>query len=109
VLKVGNETLPSSEPAKIFYWTGNNEDVQVSSKSGDPVETDQGTWAVFRFMMNAHWTGQDLEWISQSNGRTVMLPNGKIKSFRYELQVNGFNPLRPGELSSLRCNSKVAR
>lgn len=109
VLKVGNETLPSSEPAKIFYWTGNNEDVQVSSKSGDPVETDQGTWAVFRFMMNAHWTGQDLEWISQSNGRTVMLPNGKIKSFRYELQVNGFNPLRPGELSSLRCNSKVTR
>jgi hypothetical protein len=51
----------------------------------------------------------DLEWILQSNGRTIMLPNGKPKSYDYQLQVNGFNPLRPGELSSLRCVSQVAK
>lgn len=109
VLKIGNDTLASSEPAKTFYWTGAGENVEVSSKSGDPVETDPGVWGVFRFMMSARWTGPDLEWISQSNGRNVILPNGKVKSFRYQLQVNGFNPLRPNELSGLRCVKQVAR
>ena len=108
VLKIGPDMLPASEPAKTFYWTGSGENVEVTYKSGDPVETDQGVWAVFRFMMNARWTGTDLEWISQSNGRNVILPNGKVKSFRYQLQVNGFNPLRPGELAGLRCVSQVA-
>jgi hypothetical protein len=107
VLKIGDDTLAASEPGKTFYWTGSGENVEVTSKSGDTVETDQGTWGVFRFMMSAHWSGTDLEWISQSNGRNVMLPNGKLKSFRYQLQVNGFNPLRPGELGGLRCVSQV--
>jgi type VI secretion system protein ImpL len=109
VLKIGSEMLNSSEPEKTFYWTGNGENVEVTSKGGDTVETDQGTWGVFRFMMSAHWTGPDLEWISQSNGRNVLLPNGKLKSFRYQLQVNGFNPLRPGELSALRCVPQVTQ
>lgn len=108
VLKIGNSSLAASEPAKTFHWTGSNEDVLVTTKTGDPVETAQGTWAVFRFMINAHWTGNDLEWISQSNGKNVTLPNGKVKSFRYQLQVNGFNPLRPSELSGLHCVSQVA-
>jgi type VI protein secretion system component VasK len=108
VLKIGSETLQASESAKTFAWTGAGENVEVTSRGGDPLETDQGTWAVFRFMMNARWTGPDLEWISQSNGKTVILPNGKVKSFRYQLQVNGFNPLRPSELSGLRCVSQVA-
>jgi len=108
VLKIGNDTLTTADPAKTFYWTGAGENVEVTSKGGDAVETDQGTWGVFRFMMSAHWTGADLEWISQSNGRNVLLPNGKLKSFRYELQVPGANPLRPGELSSLHCVPQVA-
>ena len=108
VLKIGSDTISISEPGKTFYWTASGENVEVTSKSGDTVETDQGTWGVFRFMMSARWTGPDLEWISQSNGRNVILPNGKVKSFRYQLQVNGFNPLRPGELSGLRCVSQVA-
>ncbi len=108
VLKIGNDTLAASEAGKTFTWTGTGENVEVTSKGGDAVETDQGTWGVFRFMMSARWTGPDLEWISQSNGRNVFLPNGKLKSFRYQLQVNGVNPLRPGELSGLRCVAQVA-
>lgn len=100
--------LPASEPAKTFYWTGSFENVEVTSKSGDPVETDQGVWAVFRFTMNARSAGTDLEWISQCNGRNVILPNGEVKSFRYQLQANGSNPLRPGESAGLRCVSQVA-
>jgi hypothetical protein len=38
-----------------------------------------------------------------------MLPSGKPKSYSYELQVNGFNPLRAENLAGIRCVAEVAR
>jgi type VI secretion system protein ImpL len=111
-LKIGNDTLSAPGQAKSFNWTG-AEDVQVTTKGGDILASHSGPWAVFHFVADAHIQGTgsvtDLEWILQSNGRTIMLPNGKPKSYDYQLQVSGFNPLRPGELSSLRCVSQVAK
>ena len=53
-------------------------------------------------------TVTNLEWILQANGRPIMLSNNKQKSYSYQLQVNGFNPFRPSELSGMRCVSQVA-
>jgi type VI secretion system protein ImpL len=108
-LKVGNETLPASEPEKTFTWSGAPEDVRVTSKGDDILQSYQGPWAIFRLAQSARWAGSNLEWVEQSNGKDVMLPSGKVKSFRYQLQVTGFNPLRPGELAGLRCVAQVAR
>jgi type VI secretion system protein ImpL len=111
-LKIGNDTLSGPGQAKTFTWTG-AENVEVTTKGGDILASHTGPWAVFHFVADAHIQGSgavtDLEWILQSNGRTIMLPNGKAKSYNYQLQVSGFNPLRPGELSSLRCVSQVAK
>jgi type VI protein secretion system component VasK len=85
----------------------------VTTKGGDILGSFQGPWAVFRFVADAHSQVSgpltNLEWIMQSNNRTIMLPNGKIKSYSYELQVTGFNPFRPSDLSGLRCQTPVAR
>jgi type VI secretion system protein ImpL len=112
VLKIGNETLSGTGQSKTFTWTG-AEDVLVTTKSGDILASYTGPWAVFHFVADAHSKGSgsviELEWILQNNGRTIMLPSGKPKSYSYELQVNGFNPLRAENLAGIRCVAEVAR
>lgn len=108
-LKIGAETLAQSNPAKNFAWTGNgNEDIDVVTKNGESLGVGEtGTWAIFHFVDNALGTWPDLEWVLQTNGRPQKLPDGRIKSFKYHFQVNGFNPLKVGELSRLQCVSQV--
>jgi type VI protein secretion system component VasK len=111
-LKIGNETLSGNGQQKTFTWTGTPEDVQVTTKGGDILGSFNGSWAVFKFVADAHSQVSgpitNLEWIMQSNNRTIMLPNGKIKSYSYELQVTGLNPFRTSDLSGLRCQTPVA-
>ncbi len=113
VLKIGNETLSGNGQQKTFQWTGNPEYIQVGTKGGDILGSYNGPWAIFRFVSDAHSqvTGPvtTLEWIMQSNGRPIILPNGKEKSYKYQLTVNGPNPFHPSELSGLRCVSQIAR
>ncbi len=110
-LKIGSDTLAGTGQAKTFTWTG-NEPVQVTAGSGDILFSFSGPWAPFRFVADAHarpaGAATDLEWVMQANGHPIMLPNGKQKSFTYQLQVNGLNPFRASEWS-LRCVAKVAR
>ena len=112
VLKIGSETLAGAGQQKTFTWTGNPEDVQVATPGGDLLGAFRGPWSVFRFVADAHSQGAgrvaNLEWIMQSNGRTIMLPNGKPKSYTYQLEVNGVNPFQSSELTGLRCVSQVA-
>jgi len=108
-LKIGNETLSGNGQQKTFTWTGAPEDVQVTTRGGDILGSFSGPWAVFKFVADAHsQTITNLEWIMQSNNRAIMLPNGKVKSYRYELQVSGLNPFRTSDLSGLRCQTPVA-
>jgi type VI secretion system protein ImpL len=113
VLKVGTETLSGTGQEKTFIWTGGGEAVQVTTQGGDTLQSYNGAWAIFRFVGDAHsqLSGQvtNLEWILQNNGRDIILPNGKRKSYMYELRVNGINPFRTSELSGLRCVSTVAK
>jgi MinD-like ATPase involved in chromosome partitioning or flagellar assembly len=112
VLKIGGDTPSGIGQQKTFTWTGAPGDVQVTTKSGDILGSFNGPWSVFKFVADAHSQVSGpvthLEWIMQSNGRTIMLPNGKAKSYSYELQVNGWNPFRTGDLSGLRCQTPVA-
>ena len=112
VLKIGNETLSGIGQQKTFTWTGAPEDVQVTTKGGDILGSFNGPWAVFKFVADAHSQVSgpitNLEWIMQSNNRTIMLPNGKVKSYSYELQVSGLNPFRTSDLSGLRCQTPIA-
>jgi type VI secretion system protein ImpL len=108
VLKIGNETLSGEGAQKTFVWTGASEDVLVTSKSGDVLDSfPAGPWAAFKFVARAHpLAGGKLEWVSESNGRIVVLPNGKQKSYDYQLQVAGANPFF--ELQGMKCVSQVA-
>ena len=112
-LRIGSETLSGAGQAKTFYWTGIPEDVQVTGKGGDSLEYRNGPWAPFHFVSDARaqaaGSNLNLEWIIESNGRPTILPNGKVKSYNYQLQVSGTSPFRPGEFSGLRCVSQVAR
>jgi hypothetical protein len=111
-LKIGSDTLAGTGQQKTFFWTGEPEDVQVTTGGGDILGSYSGAWSVFRFVADAHSQVlgpiTNLEWIMQSNNRTIMLPNGKPKSYSYELQVTGVNPFRTSELSGLRCQLPVA-
>ncbi len=112
-LKIGNETLTENGQQKTFTWTGSPEDVQATAKGGLLLGNSyKGPWAIFRFVADAHAQGSgsvtNLEWFIQSNGKNIMLSNGKPQSYSYQLHVDGFNPFQPGELSSLRCVSTVA-
>ncbi len=111
-LKIGNETLSGIGQQKTFTWTGAPEDVQVTTKGGDILGSFSGPWAVFKFVADAHSQVSgpitSLEWIMQSNNRTIILPNGKPKSYSFELQVTGLNPFRTSDLSGLRCQTPVA-
>jgi type VI secretion system protein ImpL len=110
VLKIGSETLSGGEGAQhAFVWTGVSEDVLVTSKSGDVLDSFPASpWAAFKFVAKAHQLGGGkLEWVGESNGRIVMLPNGKQKSYDYQLQVPGnANPFF--DLQGMKCVSQVA-
>jgi|CZKJ01.1.fsa_nt_gi type VI secretion system protein ImpL len=112
VLKIGNETMLGTGSQRQFTWTGTPEDVLVTTPGGDTMGSFKGPWSVFRFVADAHSQGSghvtNLEWIMQSNERTIMLPNGKPKSYSYQLEVNGVNPFQSPELTGLRCISQVA-
>ena len=113
VLKVGVDQLSGTGQEKTFAWTGATEPVLVTTKGGDTLQSYNGPWAIFRFVADAHSqvAGQvtDLEWVIQNNGRDIIMPNGKRKSYMYELRVNGLNPFRPSELSGLVCKATVAK
>jgi hypothetical protein len=46
-----------------------------------------------------------LEWVNESNGKPITLPNGLQKSYDYQLRVSGANPFV--ELQGMRCISQV--
>jgi hypothetical protein len=62
---------------------------------------------VFRFVASAHHvTYNNLEWVIQNNGVPVILANGKVKSYDYQLQVSGAaNPFF--DMPGLRCVAQV--
>jgi type VI secretion system protein ImpL len=112
-LKIGTETLSGTGQEKAFTWTGNGEGVQVTTKGGDLLQSYNGPWAIFRFVGDAHsqvvGPVTDLEWVIQNNGHDIILPNGRRKSYMYELRVSGLNPFRPNELSGLVCKANIVR
>jgi type VI secretion system protein ImpL len=107
-VKIGNEKLAGDGAQKTFVWTGGPEDVQVTTKNGDTLDSASGSWAVFKFLARAHQLGtNNLEWVSENNDKPVILPNGKVKSYVYQLQVSGSaNPFF--DLHGMRCVSQVA-
>ena len=112
VLTIGNEKLSGAGQQKTFNWTGAPDQVVASTQSGDILGTFPGPWSIFHFVADAHshisGPTADLEWIMQSNGRTIMLPNGKPKSYDYQLQVSGWNPFGVSGLAGMRCEPHVA-
>jgi type VI secretion system protein ImpL len=111
VLKIGSETLAGTGQQKTFTWSGVSQDLHVTKGSED-LDPFAGPWSVFKFIADGRppVSGRvsNLEWVSQTSGRTIMLPNGKTKSYTYQLEVPGLNLFRPGELSGMRCISQVA-
>jgi type VI protein secretion system component VasK len=107
-VKIGSEKLEGEGAQKTFVWTGASDNVDVTTKSGDPLDSFSGPWAVFKFVARARQLGGGkLEWVSETNGRTVMLPNGKQKSYDYQLQVSGSaNPFF--DLQGMKCVSQIA-
>jgi type VI secretion system protein ImpL len=112
VLKIGSDTLSGPRQSRTFSWTGAPEEIQVTTKSGDILGSYSGPWSIFKFVSDANspvsGSMTNLEWILQANGRPIMLPNGKQKSYSYQLQVTGFNPFRSQEWTSMRCVPQVA-
>jgi type VI secretion system protein ImpL len=110
VLKVGNETLDTGQQ-KTFSWTGGQEEIQVAVR-GVPLSSYSGSWAIFRFVAAAHsqtaGAVTNLEWVLQTNNQSIVI-NGKEQSYKYQLQVDGYNPFLPSEFSSLHCVAQVAR
>ena len=104
---IGSEKLSGKDAQKTFVWTGAPENIDVS-KNGDTLDSASGPWAVFRFVARAHHlSSTNLEWVIENNGQPVRLPNGKIKSYDYQLQVAG--PANPFfDMPGLRCVSQVA-
>ena len=105
---IGTEKLSGVGAQKTFVWTGAAENIDVS-KNGDTLDSASGPWAVFHFVARAHHlTGNNLEWVIENNGQPVKLPNGKIKSYDYQLQVGGSaNPFF--DMPGLKCVSQVGK
>lgn len=103
---IGSEKLSGTGTQKTFVWTGAPENIDVS-KNGDTLDSASGPWAVFRFVARAnHVTYNNLEWVIQNNGKPVILPTGKVKSYDYQLQVSGTaNPFF--DLPGLKCVSQI--
>jgi len=95
-----------------FNWTGAAENVQAATPGGDTLGSFQRRVVCIPIRRRCTFDGlrrvTNLEWIMQSNGRTIMLPNGKPKSYSYQLEVNGVNPFQSSELTGLRCVAQVA-
>ena len=104
---IGSDKLTGKDAQKTFVWTGAPENIDVS-KNGDTLDSASGPWAVFHFVARAHHlTYNNLEWVIENNDQPVKLPNGKIKSYDYQLQVSGTaNPFF--DLPGLKCVSQVA-
>ena len=108
-VKIGNEKLAGEGAQKTFVWTGTPEDVQVTSKSGDVLDSfPADPWAPFKLVARARQLGGGkLEWVNENNGKPIMLSNGKQKSYDYQLQVSG--PANPFfDLQGMKCVSQVA-
>jgi hypothetical protein len=107
-VKIGSEKLAADGVSKTFVWSGAPEDIQVTTKNGDTLDSASGSWAVFKFLARAHQLGSgNLEWVIENNGKPVMLPNGKVKSYVFQLQVSGSaNPFF--DLHGMKCVSQVA-
>jgi type VI secretion system protein ImpL len=105
---IGSDKLSGAGAQKTFVWTGASENIDVS-KNGDTLDSASGPWAVFHFVARAnHVTYNNLEWVIENNGQPVKLPNGKIKSYDFQLQVGGqANPFF--EMPGLKCVSVVAK
>lgn len=106
-VKIGSESVGDG-PGKTFVWTGAPEDIFVTSKGGDTLDSFNGAWAAFKFVARAHYLGGGkLEWVNETNGRPVMLPNGKQKSYDYQLSVAG--PVNPFfDMQGMKCVGIVA-
>jgi type VI secretion system protein ImpL len=107
-MKIGSEKLAGDGAQRTFVWTGEPEDVQVTSKSGDVLDSFPAeSWAVFKLVARArNLGGGKLEWVNENNGKPIMLSNGKQKSYDYQLQVSGSaNPFF--DMQGLRCIERV--
>ncbi len=107
VLKIGSEPLSGDGAQKTYVWTGTPEEIEVTTKGGDTLDSVNGPWAVFKFVARAHQMGAGkLEWVSETNDKPVMLPNGKVKSYDYQLQVSASaNPFF--DLQGMKCVSQI--
>jgi type VI secretion system protein ImpL len=108
-MKIGSEKLAGDGAQKTFVWTGVPEDVQVTTKSGDVLDSfPADPWAAFKLVARARQMGGGkLEWVNENNGKAIMLANGKPKSYDYQLQVSGnANPFF--DLQGMKCVSQVA-
>jgi len=111
-LKIGSETLSGTGPAKSLTWTG-SENVLVTEKGSAVLDSyNTAPWALFHFISGAHITGAgsvlELEWVQLTNNNPIILPNGKRKSYTYELQVSGRNPFLASEWGNMRCMAPVS-
>jgi type VI secretion system protein ImpL len=107
-VRIGNDTLEGEAAQKTFVWTGAAEDISVTTKGGDTLDSFSGIWAAFHFVARAHYLGGGkLEWVNETNGRPIMLPGGKQKSYDYQLQVSGSeNPFF--DFQGMKCVGQVA-
>ena len=107
-VKIGSETLAGESAQKSFVWIGAPEDILVTTKGGDTLDSFNGPWAAFHFVARAHNLGAGkLEWVNETNGKPIILANGKQKSYDYQLQVAG--PANPFfDLQGMKCVAQVA-
>jgi type VI secretion system protein ImpL len=108
VVKIGGTKLEGEDGQQTFHWTGAPEDIVVTTKGGDTLDSFVADpWAAFKFVARAHQMGGGkLEWVNQNNGQPIILPNGKQKSYDYQLQVSG--PANPFfDLRGIKCVSQV--
>ncbi len=105
-VKIGENKLSGEDAQGTFVWTGAPESIEVS-KASETLDSANGPWAIFKFISHAHHlAGNNLEWVSEINERPVILSNGKIKSYEFQLQVAGAaNPFF--DLPGMRCVSQV--
>ncbi|HEY3974383.1 MAG TPA: ImcF-related family protein [Candidatus Sulfotelmatobacter sp.] len=110
VLKIGQVTLEGKDAQRQFEWTGAAEEVSVSPKSGEiSYVTENGPWAVFRFVARANrLPSGTLEWVVENNGKPSTIPGGNvIASYDYQLRVvgNGGNPF--SDFRGMKCVGQV--
>jgi type VI secretion system protein ImpL len=107
-VKIGSETLAGEGAQKSFVWTGAPDDILVTTKGGDTLDSFNGPWAAFHFVARAHYLGSGkLEWVNETNGKPIILPTGKQKSYDFLLQVSGTaNPFF--DMQGMKCVPQVA-